>query len=207
MIHAYNEEYLSYARNLIGKMFDFAVYDLGYNLKDFFDMFIQSGIADKISKGDTSVLGGKSGYEVALQVVNILKGEVEITFPNHSYNRSKEYWLGHTLAYYQWYSNISFSDIVLYVSIDDLLKMYDKYHEMDVRHFVDKINEIIYNSNKLKYYRKKRKLTQKELSKLSKVPLRTIQQYEQGNKDLSKANVSYLINLSSVLFCMVEDLL
>ena len=36
MIHAYNEEYLSYARNLIGKMFDFAVYDLGYNLKDFF---------------------------------------------------------------------------------------------------------------------------------------------------------------------------
>ena len=207
MTHAYNEEYLPYARNLIGKMLDFAVYDLGYNLEEFFNMFILSGIADKIAKGDTSILSGKSGYELALQVVNILKGEIDITFPNYTYNRSKEYWLGHSLTYYQWYSNISFADIILYLPINDLIKMYNKYHEMDIRHFVDKLNEIIYNSNKLKYYRKKRKLTQKELSNLSNVPLRTIQQYEQGNKDLSKANVSYLINLSNVLFCDIKDLI
>ena len=52
-----------------------------------------------------------------------------------------------------------------------------------------------------------RKLTQKELSILSNVPLRTIQQYEQGNKDLDKANVTYLVNLSRVLNCSIEDIL
>ena len=39
MIHAYNEEYLSQARNTLGKMFDFAVYDLGYKLDEFYNMF------------------------------------------------------------------------------------------------------------------------------------------------------------------------
>jgi len=105
------------------------------------------------------------------------------------------------------YMNVSFEEIILHVSISDLLKMYDKYHEMDIMQFVDKLNKIIYDSNKLKYYRKKRKLTQKELSLLSEIPLRTIQQYEQGNKELSKANVTYLIKLSKVLFCDVSDLI
>lgn len=70
------------------------------------------------------------------------------------------------MAYYQWYRNISFEEIVLHVTIKELLIMYDKYHEMDIMHFVDKMDEIIFYFNKLKYYRKKRKLTQNELSKL-----------------------------------------
>ena len=207
MIHAYNEEYLLNARNALGKMFDFAVYDLNYDLEVFYNLFIESGIAYKFYKGDTSVISGKSGYELALQVLNIMGKNIEIIFPNYTLNHSKEYWLGYFLSYYSWYSNISYNDIILYVPIKDLLLMYDKYHEMDVMHFVDKLNEIIFHSNKLKFYRKKRKLTQKELSILSNVPLRTIQQYEQGNKDLDKANVTYLVNLSRVLNCSIEDIL
>ena len=207
MIRAYNEEYLSYARNLMGKMFDFAVYDLGYKLDNFYNMFIESGLAERFYKGETTIITGLSGYELALQVINIIKGDVEIKFPNYSHNRSKEYWLGYFLSYYSWYTNTSFEEIILHISIDDLLKMYDKYHEMDIMHFVDKLNEIIFNTNKLKYYRKKRKLTQKELADLSNVPLRTIQQYEQGNKSLDKANVTYLVNLSKILYCSIEDLI
>ena len=207
MIHAFNEEYLSQARNTLGKMFDFAVYDLGYKLDEFYNMFIDSGIAYKFYKGDSKVIAGMSPYEIALLIVNIVKKEVEITFPKYTYNRSKEYWLGYFLSYYSWYMNVSFEEIILHVSISDLLKMYDKYHEMDIMQFVDKLNKIIYDSNKLKYYRKKRKITQKELSLLSEIPLRTIQQYEQGNKELSKANVTYLIKLSKVLFCDVSDLI
>ena len=207
MIHAYNEEYLSYTRNLLGKMFDYAVHDLNYSLEEFYNMFIESNIAYRFSKGDSSIISGKSSYELALLVINIVKGEVEITFPSYTSNRSKEYWVGYVLAYYQWYRNISFEEIVLHVTIKELLIMYDKYHEMDIMHFVDKMDEIIFYFNKLKYYRKKRKLTQSELSKLSNVPLRTIQQYEQGNKKLDKANVSYLINLSKVLYCNIEELI
>ena len=207
MIHAYNEEYLLHARNVMGKMFDFVVYDLNIELENFFDLFIESGVAYKFYKGDTSVISGKSGYELALQVLNIMNKDVEITFPNYTLNHSKEYWLGYFLSYYSWYSNINYEDIILCVSIKELLLMYDKYHEMDIMHFVDKLNEIIFNSNKLKFYRKKRKLSQKELATLSNIPIRTIQQYEQNQKDLDKANVTYLINLARVLNCNIEDLL
>lgn len=207
MIHAYNEEYLLHARNVMGKMFDFVVYDLNIELENFFDLFIESGVAYKFYKGDTSVISGKSGYELALQVLNIMNKDVEITFPNYTLNHSKEYWLGYFLSYYSWYSNINYEDIILCVSIKELLLMYDKYHEMDIMHFVDKLNEIIFNSNKLKFYRKKRKLSQKELATLSNIPIRTIQQYEQNQKDLDKANVTYLVNLARVLNCDIEDLL
>ena len=207
MIHAYNEEYLLHARNVMGKMFDFVVYDLNIELENFFDLFIESGVAYKFYKGDTGVISGKSGYELALQVLNIMNKDVEITFPNYTLNHSKEYWLGYFLSYYSWYSNINYEDIILCVSIKELLLMYDKYHEMDIMHFVDKLNEIIFNSNKLKFYRKKRKLSQKELATLSNIPIRTIQQYEQNQKDLDKANVTYLVNLARVLNCSVEDLL
>lgn len=207
MIHAYNEEYLLHARNVMGKMFDFVVYDLNIELENFFDLFIESGVAYKFYKGDTSVISGKSGYELALQVLNIMNKDVEITFPNYTLNHSKEYWLGYFLSYYSWYSNINYEDIILCVSIKELLLMYDKYHEMDIMHFVDKLNEIIFNSNKLKFYRKKRKLSQKELATLSNIPIRTIQQYEQNQKDLDKANVTYLVNLARVLNCNIEDLL
>lgn len=207
MIHAYNEEYLLHARNVMGKMFDFVVYDLNIELENFFDLFIESGVAYKFYKGDTGVISGKSGYELALQVLNIMNKDVEITFPNYTLNHSKEYWLGYFLSYYSWYSNINYEDIILCVSIKELLLMYDKYHEMDIMHFVDKLNEIIFNSNKLKFYRKKRKLSQKELATLSNIPIRTIQQYEQNQKDLDKANVTYLVNLVRVLNCDIEDLL
>ena len=43
------------------------------------------------------------------------------------------------------YMNVSFEEIILHVSISDLLKMYDKYHEMDIMQFVDKLNKIIYD--------------------------------------------------------------
>ena len=40
MIHAYDKIYLEKARAVLGRMLDFAVHDLKYNLADFFDLFI-----------------------------------------------------------------------------------------------------------------------------------------------------------------------
>ena len=81
---------------------------------------------------------------------------------------------------------------------------------MDIRQFTDKMKEL-YKSAKpdtnLKIIRNKLKLTQKELSELSGVPVRTIQQYEQRQKNINKAQAEYLVMLSKVLYCTVEDLL
>lgn len=81
---------------------------------------------------------------------------------------------------------------------------------MDIRQFSDKMNEL-YRAAKpdtnLKLYRKKAGLTQKELADVSGVPLRTIQQYEQRQKNINKAQAEYLVMLARVLCCDVEAIL
>ena len=53
----------------------------------------------------------------------------------------------------------------------------------------------------LKKMRIKNGLSQSSLAKASGIPVRTIQQYEQRQKDLSKARAEYLIALSRALGC------
>lgn len=43
MIHAYDQVYLDKARVVLGRMLDFAVYDLNYDITEFFNMFLNSG--------------------------------------------------------------------------------------------------------------------------------------------------------------------
>ena len=42
---------------------------------------------------------------------------------------------------------------------------------------------------------------------MSKVPVRTIQQYEQRQKNINKANAEYVITLAHVLCCEPIDLM
>ena len=209
MMHAYNELYLERARSVMAHMFDFAVYGLGYSVSDFFERFLVSPICERFERGDAFVIAGKSGVELALEVVGdenrALSGEMTITM-----HRSPEFWLGWALAYYQWYSACRFSEIMQVISVQDMLKMYDKYHEMDILAFVERMDEISHATrmeSRLKRYRTMVGLSQRELAKQTSIPLRTIQQYEQRQKNINKAQVDYLIRLSRALYCLPEDLL
>ena len=55
--------------------------------------------------------------------------------------------------------------------------------------------------------RREKGLTQKELADASGVPIRTIQQYEQRQKNINKAQVEYLVMLARILCCDIEDIL
>ena len=55
--------------------------------------------------------------------------------------RSEEFRLGWALAYYQWHTDLSFSEITKIAPIEDIRKLYSSYHEMDIRQFCDKMNE------------------------------------------------------------------
>lgn len=61
--------------------------------------------------------------------------------------------------------------------------------------------------NKLAIIRSERKISQSQLSKLSGVNLRMIQHYEQGFKDLNKAQAITVYKLAQALGVTVEDLL
>ena len=63
------------------------------------------------------------------------------------------------------------------------------------------------NVTKLAYFRTKKGYTQKRLSEVSKVSYRMIFGYEQGTKDINKANAFTLFRLAAALDCTIEDLL
>ena len=210
MIHAYDKVYLDKARTALARMLDFAVYDLKYSITEFFDLFIASGVATRFENGDFTVLVGKSGVELAYEVLEKAGVAFERIKPNYPTDRSAEYWTGWALAYYQWETSLSFAEIARYIPIEDILGLYQPYHEMDIRHFVDKMNEMYKKSKpdtNLKLLRRRAGLSQSELAKLSGVPVRTIQQYEQRQKDINKSNAEYLFMLSKALYCNTGDLI
>lgn len=210
MIHAYDKVYLDKARTVLGRMLDFAVYDLKYGLKEFFDRFISSGVAALMEQGDYTVIAGMSGVELTYKVLDDSNVEYERVRPNFTANRSEEYWTGWALAYYQWETALSFAEIVRYIPITDIRNLYSPYHEMDIRQFCDKMSELYRNANPdtaLKLRRKAAGLSQRELAEQSGVPVRTIQQYEQRQKNINKAQAESLIMLAKALCCGIDELI
>ncbi len=210
MIRAYSELYLNDARRSLANSLDYAVYTLGCSLSDYYSLFVSSDIATRFEKGDPFIISGHSGVELALMVISREWKEPEYRERIYHAGRSPEYWTGWALAFYQWYSACSFSILNNEVPISIILDMYTKYHEMDIMHFVDRINEMRQAGRLctyLKKYRELRGYSQKELSALTGIPLKTLQHYEQGDKPLSNANATYLISLARVLDCRPESLI
>lgn len=207
MIHAYDKNYLSKAQSSLASMIDFVVYDLKIPLEKFYQSFLTSPVSEQFESGLSSVIAGKSGVELALEVV----GDENLAKEYRpAANRSPEYWVGWALAYFQWLTNLSFKQINTLIPITEILAMYNPYHEMDISQFCDKMTEL-YNSRKsetnLKKYRLAAGLSQSELAEVSGVQVRTIQQYEQRVKNINAAKVESVIALSKALECPVEMLM
>ena len=210
MIRAYHKVYLEKARTNLGRMLDFATYDLGYDPCAFFDLFMSSGLAERFGKGEFTLTVGMSGVELAYRVLELTKHQVEFPKPRYTADRSPEYWAGWALAYYQWETAMPFIEILEYIPLDDIIRMYSPYHEMDIRQFCDRMNELYRAANpetKLKQLRQRAGLSQSELAEASGVPVRTIQQYEQRQKSINKAQAEYLMMLARALHCNAEDLI
>lgn len=205
MIRAYDKLYLEKARILLGRMLDFAVYDLKLDINDFYDSFCHSRYARQFESGDTSLLSGKSGIELAYDIT----GDYSVE-PKFTTNRSPEYWTGWAVAYYQWYTSLTFLQINDIVPIDEVVKMYPKYHEMDIMQFVETVNYVYFQKKRATNLKEKRLtagLSQIELSKISGVPVRTIQQYEQRQKNINSAKVETVMSIAKALSCSINDIL
>ena len=207
MIHAYDKNYLSKAQNNLASMFDFAVYDLEEDLSLFYQKFLQSKICSQFERGESTIIVGKSGVELALDVI----GDESLAAKYRpAANRTPEYWCGWALAYFQWQTNLTFREINNYIPISEVMALYSPYHEMDISQFCDKMLEL-YNFRKdnsnLKKLRQDAGISQSELAEISEIPLRTIQQYEQNQKNINAAKAETVIKLAKALNCSVEALM
>lgn len=210
MTRAYQEIYLSKAQSVIGDAFDYAVNTCAIRGTDFVKLFIASSVSKRMENGEPAYLAGKSGIEIVREIVAETKGQELQIEPQEHFGRSKEYWIGWAIAYYQWYSGRKYSDVFKVLSFEDLQKMYYTLHEADIIKFVDivdsKIKEYFSETN-LKRIRTAYGFTQAELAERSGVSLRSIQMYEQRNKNINKASADSMYSLAKALGCTMEDLI
>ena len=210
MIHAYQEIYLSNAQSILGDAFDYAVNTCSISGNEFVKIFIISSASKRMENGEPAFLAGKSGIEIVREIVAETKGQELQIEPKENFGRSVEYWIGWAVAYYQWYSDRKYSEIFASVSFAELQQMYHTLHEADISKFVELVDSRIkehFPETNLKRIRLTYGCTQAELAKRSGVGLRSIQMYEQRNKDINKAAVETVYRLSKVLGCKIEDLI
>ena len=200
MIHAYNEIYLDDAMTTLAEVFSY-VQD-ARQADILFHHFIMSGVAYQFSKGNPRYLNMPSQslfYE-------IVGNSMPLVYPK-GMGRSPEYWCGFVLAYYQWYTGLSFEKIGSILPPSRIISMYHPLHEADLEKFVDVANSIIFRKEtNLARYRKIANMSQTQLSKYSEVSLRSIQLYEQRQLNINTAPANKLLRLSRVLGCSIEDL-
>ena len=210
MTVAYDRLYLEKAAVALGRMFDYACYDLSFSLADFWELFLVSGYAERFGAGEPGLLVGRSGMELARLVLEKVGIPDRVTEPRPTVGRSEEYWTGWALAHYQWETGRAFRDITSAVPVEEIRLLYSAYHEMDIRQFYDKMDELMgagKGEPELKRLRRKAGFSQRQLSDISGVPVRTIQQYEQQQKDIRRARAETLEKLATALRCRSSELL
>lgn len=213
MIHAYNHYYLEDAMNNVGSMLDCAVNAAHCDVSVFFEMFLASGVASQIEVGNPRFVSGLSGVELCQKVFEKTSDFKIKEIDYQPFERTKEFWAGWSLAYYQWFRAKSF----LYIQrngldINRITAMYPTLHEADLSKFVETADNIIESylverPNVLKTIRKQARLTQQRLAEISGVTLRMIQAYEQGDQDIQKAEAQTVFALSRALGCSPESII
>lgn len=210
MTHAFHEIYLNNAQSTLGDAFDYAVNICGIPGQDFIKLFVTSSVSKRMENGEPAYLSGKSGIEIVAEIAHETTGEALTVKTHEHFDRSQEYWIGWAVAYYQWYSGRKYGEIFKSVSFSDLQKMYYPLHEADITKFIDimerRVKEHFPDTN-LKRIRTVYGCTQAELAQRSGVSLRSIQMYEQRNKDINKASSVTIYALAKALGCTMEDLI
>lgn len=210
MMNAYDKDYLFHAQKNLGHMVDFAVNTCGYDIDEFFNMFLASNVCVQFENGNPAYIAGKTGCELVRIVIAEVKG-AEIEEPDAMYlDKSPEYWLGWSLAYYVWLKNYKFGYVLSAVSAGDMIGMYDTMHEADITKFVSALDERLkeyYTQTALARLRTSTGLSQHELADRSGINVRIIQSYEQRLRDINKAQLSTVAALAKALDCSTDDLM
>jgi hypothetical protein len=143
MTYAYTEDYLDDAMENLGEAFDYAVNACHLDMNEFMRLFIVSGYADGFANGNPKIIAGLSGTELVMEIME--KTGKEMSFPEAQveYDYSAEYWCGWVLAFYQWKTQRTFQEIMKYISMSEMLRLYPTLHEAPEEKFIDTMEHII----------------------------------------------------------------
>ena len=73
MTRAYNESYLSDAKDTLSQCFDYLINDCDFSADWTATLFLTSGYAELFERGNPGVIAGKSGVELAKSIVQVVR--------------------------------------------------------------------------------------------------------------------------------------
>ena len=88
MTHAYQEIYRSNAQAALGDAFDYAIRVCGVPGENFIKLFTVSSVSKHMENGEPAYLAGKSGIELAAQILAETTGMTEQPEQPEQYARS-----------------------------------------------------------------------------------------------------------------------
>ena len=207
MINAYSELFVNDAMETLGEAFEYAINNLKIRGQEFLKLFSLGRIGEAFSRGEIRYISGMSGIEL----VNTALKEYSFTIETKDYDLSisypPEYWCGWILAYYQWCSGKTFSQIQKKISFQNLMNLYGVLHEADTSKAVQVLDRFFEDeATNLAMARAEAGFSQSELAKASGVSLRSIQMYEQKNSNINNAQYNRLCAIAKALNCKIEDI-
>ena len=121
MMHACDEILLPRAEDTLGRMLDYAVYSLRYDIQTMMQLFIASGEAFRFERGDIRTIAGTSGIELAYLVLEKSGLQFDRTQPRYTKGMSAEYCCGRVLARIQWQTGAPFESILRLFSVQTFI--------------------------------------------------------------------------------------
>lgn len=205
----FGTEYLDDTRETLGALFDIGVNQWGIQGEALAQAFVASGVAQEFERHNPVFVSGKSALEL-LRLLQPYLNCAEDSPTKAQIVPLKDYWLGWILAYYQYKTGKPYQYIFDAIPYDELVGMYYPLHEAPEEKFVEILNERLqwaHLPTRLSRQRKICGISQKELAEKTGVSLRSIQLYEQRQKNINHAAAETLYRLAFVLHCSMENLL
>lgn len=207
---AYSSEYLEGAMHALAEFFDYAVNDYGAEADEVADLFEMSGVARALEVGAPWASQGKSGFELFFEMSAEL-GYTEARFatPTCRIDKTPEYWAGWVCAYAQWKLDLSFEQLFAVAPYENVVANYHPWHEASEEWFATEVERRIVDAHEqtqLARLRRAAGLSQRGLAHRSGVSLRSIQMYEQRNKDINRAQFVSVRELARAIGCPIEAL-
>ena len=207
MINAYSELFVNDAMETLGEAFEYAINNLKIRGQEFLNLFSLGRIGEAFSRGEIRYISGMSGIELANTALKEYSFTIETKDYDLSISYPPEYWCGWILAYYQWCSGKTFSQIQKKISFQNLMNLYGVLHEADTSKAAQVLDRFFEDeSTNLAKARTEAGLSQSELAKASDVSLRSIQMYEQKNSNINNAQYNRLCAIAKALNCKIEDI-
>jgi len=136
MTSNFNELYLDNISAVFGDMLNYAVNVCKESGDDFLRKFIESGIAREFERGNPKYIVGKSGIEIAMEILGIVDYQ-----ENFLSNATKEYWAASVLAKFKFNTELSFEEILKRLPFSKIVELYHPLHEADVTKFFEVARE------------------------------------------------------------------